>query len=65
MLRLGLKGTELAQAQCATMRLKLLKIGALIPITVRRVGVSRAGGYPYVDFFRQVYAQLRAPPLRC
>lgn len=63
--RLGLKGTELAQAQCATMRLKLLKIGALIRITVRRVWVSLAGGYPYVDLFRQVYAQLRAAPLRC
>jgi hypothetical protein len=62
--RLGLKGTELAQAQCATMRLKLLKIGALIRITVRRVWVSLAGGYPYVDLFRQVYAQLRAAPWR-
>ena len=61
--RLGLQGTELAQAQCATMRLKLLKIGALIRITVRRVWVSLAGGYPYGDLFRQVYAQLRAAPL--
>jgi len=63
--RLGLKGTELAQAQCATMRLKLLKIGALIRITVRRVWVSLAGGYPYAELFVQVYAQLRALPLRC
>ena len=63
--RLGLKGTELAPAQGATMRLKLLKIGALIRVTVRRVWVSLAGGYPYVDLFRQVYAQLRAAPLRC
>ena len=63
--RLGLRGTELAQAQCVTIRLKLLKIGALIRITVRRVWVSLAGGYPYVDLFRQVYAQLRAAPLRC
>lgn len=62
--RLGLRGTELAQAQGATIRLKLLKIGALIPITVRRVGVSLAGGYPDLDLFRQVYAQLRAAPLR-
>ena len=61
--RLGLRGTELAQAQCATIRLKLLKIGALIRITVRRVWVSLAGGYPYGDLFRQVYAQLRAAPL--
>jgi hypothetical protein len=63
--RLGLRGTELARAQCATIRLKLLKIGALIRLTVRRVWLSLAGGYPYVDLFRQVYAQLRAVPLRC
>jgi len=63
--RLGLRGTELAQAQCATIRLKLLKIGALVRLTVRRVWVSLAGGYPYVELFRQVYAQLRALPLRC
>jgi Transposase DDE domain group 1 len=44
--RLGLDGTELAKAQCATIRLKLLKIGALIRITVRKVWVSLAGGYP-------------------
>lgn len=63
--RLGLQGTEWAQAQCATLRLKLLKIGALIRVTVRRVWVSLAGGYPYVDLFRQVEAQIRAVPLRC
>jgi hypothetical protein len=32
----GLKGTELAQARCDTIRLKLLKIGALVRVTVRR-----------------------------
>jgi hypothetical protein len=63
--RLGLRGTELAQAQCATIRLKLLKIGALVRLTVRRVWVSLAGGYPHVELFRQVYARLRAVPLRC
>ncbi len=63
--RLGLKGTEWAQAQCATLRLKLLKIGALIRITVRRVWVSLAGGYPYAELLERVYAQLRATPLRC
>src|SRR5436189_5296276 len=53
--RLGLAGTELAQAQCNTIRLKLLKIGALIRITVRKVWISLAGGYPYVTLFRQIY----------
>jgi len=63
--RLGLQGTELAKAQCTTLRLKLLKIGALMRITVRKVWVSLASGYPYQELFRHVYAQLRAAPLRC
>ena len=63
--RMGLRQTELAQAQCSTIRLKLLKIGALIRVTVRKVWVSMAGGYPYYDLFAQAYAQLRAAPLRC
>ncbi len=62
---LGLQGTELAQAQCATIRLKLLKIGALIRLSVRKVWVSLAGGYPYVALFRQVHETLCAVPLRC
>ncbi len=62
--RLGLEGTELAKAQCSTIRLKVLKIGALIRITVRKVWISLAGGYPYVALFRQVYEKLRAVPLR-
>jgi len=63
--RLGLPGTELAQAQCSSIRLKLLKIGALIRITVRKVWVSLAGGYPYVALFQQVYEKLCAVPLKC
>jgi len=62
--RLGLQGTEWAKAQCTTLRLKLLKIGALIRITVRKVWVSMASGYPYAERFRQVYARLQAMPLR-
>ena len=63
--RLGLQGTELAKAQCTTLRFKLLKIGALMRITARKVWVSLASGYPYQELFRQVYAQLQAVPLRC
>ena len=63
--RLGLQGTEWAQAQCSTIRLKVLKIGALIRISVRKVWVSLAGGYPYVTRFRQVYEKLSAVPLKC
>jgi hypothetical protein len=63
--RLGLREMEWAQAQCSTIRLKLLKIGALIRVTVRKVWVSMAGGYPYAELFAGVYAQLQAVPLRC
>ncbi len=62
--RLGLAGTELARAQCDTLRLKLLKIGAQIRVTVRRVWIWLAEGYAYAQLFAQVYAQLRALPLR-
>lgn len=63
--RLGLAGTELARAQCDTLRWKLLKIGAQIRVTVRRVWISLAEGYAYAALFAQVWAQLRALPLRC
>ncbi len=57
--RLGLKGTEMAQAQCQTIRLKLLKIGAQIRITFRKVWLSLAAGYPFADIFAQIYTNLR------
>ena len=60
--RLGLQGTELAKAQCSTIRLKLLKIGALIRITVRKVWISLAGGYPHVALFQQIHEKLCAVP---
>ncbi len=56
--RLGLKGTKLAKAQCGTIRLKLLKIGAQIRVTVRKVWVSLSESYPYQQLFRQVYENL-------
>lgn len=58
--RLGLKDTQMAHAQCQTIRLKLLKIGAQIRVTVRRVWLSMASGYPFVGIFARVYRQLRA-----
>src|SRR3954449_1532779 len=66
--RLGLAGTELAEAQCQTIRLKLLKIGALVQVTVRKVWVRLASSCPYAAVFRQVHAnlaRLRPVPLRC
>jgi hypothetical protein len=56
--RLGLKGTEMEKAQCGTIRLKLLKIGAQIRVTVRKVWISLAQGYAYASVFAQVFANL-------
>jgi hypothetical protein len=57
--RLGLQATELAQAQVSTIRTKLLKIGAHIRVTVRKVWVSMASSYPWQGLYRQVWANLR------
>ena len=56
--RLGLKGTELARAQCGTIRLKLLKIGAVIVRNSRRVRFLLASAHPYQDLFATVAARL-------
>ena len=61
--RLGTAGTELARAQCSTLRLKLLKIGARIKITARRVWLSFSQAYPYAKTFTQVLANLHKEPL--
>lgn len=57
--RVGLKATELAEAQVSTIRTKLLKIGAQIRVTVRKVWVSMASSYPWQDLYRQVWMNLR------
>jgi hypothetical protein len=57
--RLGLQGTALAEAQVSTIRTKLLKIGAQIRVTVRKVWVSMASSYPWQDLYQQVWANLR------
>ena len=57
--RLGVKGTEWARAQAQTIRLRLLKIGARIRITVRKVWISMASSYPMQAVFAQAWRQLR------
>ena len=66
--RLGLKNTSMARARCDTIRLKLLKIGAQVRVTVRKVWVSMSESCPYRHIFRQVYdhlVRLRPIRLRC
>ena len=60
--RLGLEGTELAKAQCDTIRLKLFKIGAQIRVSVRKVWISFSESYPYLKLFQQVFARLQQIP---
>ena len=64
--RLGLAGTKMARAQCTTIRLRLLKIGARLRITARKVWISLATGYAWAGVFEQVYENLeRGEPQRC
>lgn len=57
--RLGLKGTGMERAQAATIRPRLLKIGARIRITARRIWLSMASGFPLEAVFRPAWAQPR------
>ena len=60
----GLRGTELDRAQCDTIRLKVLKIGAQVRVTFRKVWVALAECYPWRSLFAQVWANLRRLPPR-
>jgi hypothetical protein len=57
--RLGLRATSLAHAQAGTIRLRLLKIGALIRVTVRKVWVQMSSSFPLQNLFAQAIQQLR------
>jgi hypothetical protein len=60
--RLGLKGTEWAEAQVDTIRLKLLKIGAIVRISVRsvrRILLQLSSAYPWKDQYAAVFHALR------
>ncbi|MBP7828164.1 MAG: IS1380 family transposase [Verrucomicrobia bacterium] len=55
---LALAGTELARAQAGTIRLKLLKIGAVVLRNTRRVKLLLSSAYPYQRIFAQVFRAL-------
>lgn len=57
---LALAGTELARAQVGTIRLKLLKIGAVVWRNTRRVRLLLSSSYPYQAIFAQVVRALRS-----
>jgi hypothetical protein len=56
--RTALAGTELAQAQVGTIRLKLFKVAARVMVSVRRVIFHLASSYPYQELFRAVFANV-------
>jgi hypothetical protein len=58
--RIGLAHTSFAQATCGTIRLKLLKIGALVRTSIRRVMVAMASAFPYQSEFALAHARLVA-----
>ncbi len=56
--RIGLAGTLFANATCGTIRLKLLKIGALVKLSVRRLKLAMASAFPYQHEYRNAYVLL-------
>ena len=70
--REALAGTEMARCQCGTIRLRLLKIGARVKVSVRRVSLSLSESCPYQEVFAQAWRNLSRPsrvesfsPARC
>ncbi len=58
--RIGLAGSRFADAACGTIRLKLLKIGALVRLSVRRLKLAMASSFPYQQEYRNAYVLLGA-----
>jgi hypothetical protein len=58
--RVGLEGTELAKAESAGLRVRLLKIGAVVRVSVRRVHVALSSVFPLQDVFRLAHSKLIA-----
>jgi hypothetical protein len=56
--RMALAGTELARATCGTIRLKLLKIGAQVTVSARRVRIACASAFPAQTVFATAYRRL-------
>ena len=57
-LRMALAGTELERAQCGTIRLKLLKIGALVQRSFRRIVIHLSGAFPLQGLVQSLATQL-------
>ncbi len=60
----ALADTELARAQVTTIRAKLLKIGAVVTISVRRIVLRMSSAYPLKDLFQTVVNRLVMPTVQ-
>jgi hypothetical protein len=58
--RIGLAHTQFANATCGTLRLALLKIGAQVRRSVRRVTIAMASGHPFQNEFGLAHARITA-----
>ncbi len=58
--RMGLKHTQFARASCATIHLKLLKIGALVRTSVRRIKLAMPSAFPHQSEYHAAHAALTA-----
>jgi Transposase DDE domain group 1 len=56
--RIALMHTQFAEATCGTIRLKLLKIGALVRISARRIKIAMASACPYQHEFALAHSLL-------
>ncbi len=56
--RIGLKHTRLAEATCGTIRLRLLKIGARVTVSVRRIKLAMTSAHPWRDEWALAHARL-------
>lgn len=56
--RIGLAHTEFASATCGTIRLKLLKVGALVRVSVRRIKIAMASRHPWQQAWALAHARL-------
>jgi hypothetical protein len=57
--RIGLRHTQFASATCGTIRLKLLKIGAQVRVSVRRIKIAMASACPYQAEYHLAYLYLK------
>ncbi len=64
--RVALRGTALAPPQVSTIRTRLLKLGGVVRVSVRRIAVALSGVFPLHRVFRQALLQLQhGYPMRC